>query len=197
MLTLALSDYNLWSPPDNLFYRDDTFIGKKTPSGKKVIANLEVARPLARPHSAALLLAQEAASARLAEAAEARLAASRLRNELEFARCKPLGLIRKADLGCLDDPALPLSDMLLDPGPDSARAKRCRLGRGNLGRWGANPQEHYIITRWRHDALHIRMTRYGAPLLEVLLCKKESGEWGLHGGFLTWTTSTSPSTLCS
>jgi len=48
VLTLALSDYNLWSPPDNLFYRDDTFIGKKTPSGKKVIANLEVARPLAR-----------------------------------------------------------------------------------------------------------------------------------------------------
>jgi len=30
------NDFNLWSPPDNLFYRDDTFIGKKTPSGKKI-----------------------------------------------------------------------------------------------------------------------------------------------------------------
>ena len=93
-----------------------------------------------------------------------------------------------ADSSCPLAPSLFNASGRPDFGPDGIPrhpiGRTGMLGRGNLGRWGANPQEHYIITRWRNDALHTRMTRYGAPLLEVLLCKKESGEWGLPGGFL-------------
>jgi len=57
-------------------------------------------------------------------------------------------------------------------------------GRGLLGKWGPNPAQDQIVTRWKRNANNMQTERNGKPMLEVLLCKRKmGGEWALPGCF--------------